>query len=316
MLGTVGAAAGMLAVVGVIAVGTLGGNDSPAVSLGDPSTGSAPSTTVSSAPPHTPRPAPSASIRPVSGPMVTTVPASSPVASGAASGRPSPTLGPGAPSLGRTPGTPDDLHSSDKQVKLTVGSISPGTGTLASITIAYDDGTRQVPVTDPKAASLQVVVAGLSNGRPYTFTAKVCSSTKLCTASPPFTFTPYGAPEVQQPLLTATGLEVKVKALQVIRHSHPGQTTCSVSVTPAEGTPQHRSVDPEGESFTFTGKASTAYTATERCSTDDISDGSVMSSAVTTGAAPPSVTPSPSASASVLPSVKRVGPAPQPGRSR
>jgi hypothetical protein len=201
------------------------------------------------------------------------------------------------PSLARTVGTPQELHSSDRQARLTIGNVSPGAGRITSITVSYETGTKQVPVGDGNATSYLTVVDGLTNGRPHTFTATVCNSSRLCSSSTPFTFTPYGAPVVQAPVLSVTGLVVTVRVAPVIRDFHPGRTTCTLSVTPADpGTPQQKSVDPEGDVLTFTGRASAGYTATETCSTDDVPDGSAPSNTVITGAAPPTVPSSPSAS--------------------
>jgi serine/threonine-protein kinase len=300
-LAAMAAAAGALVVVAVAGGGWLIGREPGTINFGPAPSSAGPSvigqSTTGPSTPASTRPDPTDPIRPVS-PYLTTVPPPSPIGSGGTPpGRSSPV--PGVPSLARTVGTPQELHSSDQQARLTIGNVSPGAGTIVSITISYGTGTKLVPVGGGKATSYLTVVDGLTNGRPYTFTATVCNSTKLCSSSAPFTFTPFGAPEVQPPVLSVNGLVVSVRVAQVLRNSHPGRTTCTLSVAPADpGTPQEKSVDPEGDSLTFTGKASAGYTATETCSTDDVPDGSVPSNTVTTGAAPPTAPPSPSSSQS------------------
>jgi serine/threonine-protein kinase len=259
----------------------------------DPST---PSLTPSSAPTHSPSPV----IHTVAPTPSTSPPSSGPTpAKGGATGAsPSPTPSPGVPILSRTVDSSADMHASDQQAKITIAGVTPGAGRITSIAVSYDAAhTQQVPLTSASGGTYRTVVEGLTNGKPYVFTVKVCASTKLCTASAPYLFTPYGSPEVQAPRLSVTGLTVTVATGQVVRHSNPGKTTCTVSVTPADGTPQLRPVAPGGETFTFTGRATTTYLATQSCATDGFPDGTATSTAVTTGAAPPSTSPAPSTTA-------------------
>ena len=213
---------------------------------------------------------------------------------------------PGVPTLARLVASPADQHSSDQLVKLMINGVTAGAGTVASITVSYGSRVQQVPVGLFAAATYQTTVGGLTNGTPYVFTVKVCNTIKLCTTSQAFSFTPYGAPEVQAPRLTVKGLTVSVQVAQIIRHSNPGQTVCTVSVMPADaGTPQKRSVAPGGETFTFAGRSLTSYVAAESCATGEISDGTALSNLVVTG----QVAPTPS-----LTSLK-VSPAPPEVRS-
>jgi hypothetical protein len=292
----------VLAGIGVIAA--LEGQDSPVVSVTtEPSTPEPTGVTASSDGENPPPPTPSDTG------VITTIPARP---GAGASGRPSASKGstssspkptsPGTPTLTRKDPTPEELHSSDGKVTLVLGGVAAGTGTVASITLSYDGRQQTVAVQPDPAASYEVPVENLEEGRTYAFTAQVCNSAKLCTVTDaPFEFTPYGAAKVQAPSIKFVGPSLTITVPAVDRHANPNDPSCflALSATPADSNaPQRRRVWFGGDTVQYDGKAATTYTATVTCETAGISDGSASSTAITTPAAPP---PSTTPPASVTP---------------
>jgi serine/threonine-protein kinase len=218
---------------------------------------------------------------------------------GSTSASPTPTPSPGVPTLTRKEPTAAELHSTDGTVTLVLGGVSAGTGTVTTATVLYDGREKSVTVQAGAVASYEVTVDNLTVGKPYSFTAKICNSSKLCsTTAQPFDFTPYGAPKVIEPSIKASGQTVKVTVAPVDANGNPNDTTCylDVSATPADaGAPQHKRVWYGGDTVSFDGKASTAYKATVSCQTGGVDDGSASSGTATTaGLTPSSSSPTPS----------------------
>jgi serine/threonine protein kinase len=204
---------------------------------------------------------------------------------------------PAVPTLERVIDPPEAVHSSDGQVVLGIGQVKPNGGALASITVRYGSSSQQVPITrsGPAPASpgpaeptgYRTTITGLTNGTAYAFTAEVCNTLGKCATSTPLNFTPYGAPQVNPPQGTVTGLTVKITWEPVVRNFNPGTTTCTLSVvgTPADPTAPERAASPNGGSLRFTGKPNTSYVATQACTTAGVPDEPASSSPIVTGAA-------------------------------
>lgn len=151
------------------------------------------------------------------------------------------------------------------QARLSVGGVSAGSGSVTSISIAYDGKTVSIPVVAGQSG-YQTTVGALTAGKQYSFTATVCNSVGLCTTSDAATYTvPVPPPKVGTVTLTRAAMVVTVTWTATT--AAPAGTTCTVEVvsTPAGSGLASRSIGLAAGKTTFTGKAKTSYQATKTC---------------------------------------------------
>lgn len=133
-----------------------------------------------------------------------------------------PKLPPGAPAV-------TVAESGEGQAVVTVTKVTPTTGTLSSITVSFGTGSVAVPVGNGKATSYRTTVVGLSAGKPYSFSARVCNSFALCASSGVVSYTPPKHPP-GKPSLSAEGVGATQARLSVGGVSAGSGSVTSISI--------------------------------------------------------------------------------------
>lgn len=133
-----------------------------------------------------------------------------------------PKLPPGAPAV-------SVAESGEGQAVVTVSKVAPTTGTLSSITVSFGTGSVAVPVGNGTASSYRTTVVGLTAGRPYAFSAKVCNSFALCASSSVVSYTPPKHPP-GKPSLSVEGVGAAQARLSIGEVSAGSGSVASISI--------------------------------------------------------------------------------------
>jgi hypothetical protein len=173
---------------------------------------------------------------------------------------PAPTLAIYLPSAGAV------TNGGDRRAPLRASKVSAGSGEIASVTVRHSGGSAAM--TREADGGYSTVVTGLTNGRTYVFTVRVCNTDYRCTDSAPVRYTPYGTPQAGGVSLTATDTGVTVSWTAAIGNAFPFEYECTVTVigSPDDPTaPADLAVGHGAGSRSFAGRPDTTYQALKSC---------------------------------------------------
>jgi hypothetical protein len=156
----------------------------------------------------------------------------------------------------------------DRKAPLRISGVEAGSGDVASITVRYAGGSKKV--TPKKGDSTYTVtVGGLTNGKTYTFSVRVCNTDELCATSASVTHMPYTAPTLQAPELVALDHEHMMFTWHALsQNGHPETWTCRISTESTlfdPWAPQDQEVSSSGGSLVWRPHPGSVYTVTEFC---------------------------------------------------
>ncbi|MBL8930842.1 MAG: hypothetical protein JNL54_12015 [Kineosporiaceae bacterium] len=171
--------------------------------------------------------------------------------------------------------TPGASMTSDSRAPIRADNVAPGSGTVTSVTVRYSGGSTALSAT---GSYYYAMVTGLTNGRSYTFIARVCNSNGLCTDSNAVSFVPYDSPDAGTMTVAVSGTQVRLTWSAVTMNYYPRAITCTLFVeifdsSPAGALmPASRDVGLSAGSSTFTGTPGASYRGVKRCTDGRYSD--------------------------------------------
>jgi hypothetical protein len=149
------------------------------------------------------------------------------------------------------------------KVSVRVSNVEANTGTVASVVVSYGAGASSLPVTGGSVYT--TTIGGLTDGRSYTFQARVCNSAGLCTSSPGVSATPYGPANPGTVSLSAAGASLVVAWTAASGDTTGATCSVRVSATPASRAIAARQVGTTGGTFVAPAVAATSYRAIKTC---------------------------------------------------
>lgn len=171
--------------------------------------------------------------------------------------------------------SPGASLTSDSRAPIRADNVAPGSGTVTSVTVRYSGGSTALNAT---GSYYYAMVTGLTNGRSYTFIARVCNSNGLCTDSNAVSFVPYDSPDAGTLTVAVSGTQVRLTWSAVTMNHYPRAITCTLFVEVSDSSPAgavmpaSRDVGLSAGSSTFTGTPGASYRGVKRCTDGRFSD--------------------------------------------
>jgi serine/threonine-protein kinase len=217
---------------------------------------------VQSKPTPSPTPKASPTVKPSPKPTPKPTPTPRPTPTPTPTPRPTPTPTP-TPRVPSVPALAASATGASGRVAVQVSNVVANSGTVASVVVSYDTGAVSLPV--PGGQVYDATISGLTDGRSYSFQARVCNSDGLCASSAAASATPYGPSSPGAVTLSRAGSALTVQWTAATGGSSTSACTLTVVSSPTGRGPAARQVGLTAGSFGFTGTAATSYQAVKSC---------------------------------------------------